>query len=54
MSNKLKSRNGTEHFCDADMISVSKDFFFEGMVLPVSVYIKMGPESYLVIGKKTD
>lgn len=33
---------------------VSKDFFFEGMLLPVPVYLKMGPQSYLVIGKKGD
>ena len=54
MSNAGKSQNGIETFQDADVAEVSKDFFFEGMVLPVPVYLKMGPQSYLMIGKKGD
>ncbi len=54
MSKPAKSSTGLESFSDADMSEVSKDFFFEGMVLPVPVYLKMGPGSYLTIGKKGD
>ncbi len=54
MSNVAKSQNGMETFSDADMAQASKDFFFEGMMLPVPVYIKMGPQAYLIIGKKGD
>lgn len=36
------------------MAEVSKDFFFEGLVLPVPVYLKMAPQTYLLIGKKGD
>lgn len=41
-------------FPDAQMVEVPKDFFFEGMVLPVHVYLKMAPQTYLLIGKKND
>jgi putative nucleotidyltransferase with HDIG domain len=54
MSNAAKSSSGLESFDDSQMTDVSKDFFFEGMSLPVPVYMKMGPNSYLVIGKKGD
>jgi putative nucleotidyltransferase with HDIG domain len=54
MSKAANSQNGMETFNDSDMADVSKDFFFEGMVLPVPVYLKMGPSAYLVIGKKGD
>lgn len=54
MSNAAKSLNGMESFSDTEVIDVSKDFFFEGMVLPVPVYLRMGPGAYLVIGKKGD
>ncbi len=54
MSDSPKSQNGIEIFQDHEMSEVSKDFFFDGMVLPVPVYLKMGPQSYLVIGKKND
>lgn len=39
---------------DSKMTAVSKDFFFEGMSLPVNVYLKMKTNSYLLIGKKAD
>ncbi len=54
MSNGTKSQNGIENLNDTDMAEVSKDFFFEGMTLPVPVYIKMAAKSYLIIGKKGD
>jgi putative nucleotidyltransferase with HDIG domain len=54
MSNAARSSNGIENFLDTDMAEVSKDFFFEGMVLPVPVYLKMASQSYLIIGKKGD
>jgi hypothetical protein len=39
---------------DSQMAEVSKDFFFEGLVLPVPVYLKMASQTYLLIGKKGD
>jgi putative nucleotidyltransferase with HDIG domain len=54
MSKAAKSQNGIENISDSDMAEVSKDFFFEGMALPVPVYLKMGVAAYLVIGKKGD
>lgn len=33
------------------MAQVSKDFFFDGMVLPVTVYLKLRENNYLVIGQ---
>lgn len=54
MSNTPKSQNGIEAFQDATVVEVSKDFFFEGMALPVTVYLRMGPQAYLIIGKKGD
>jgi putative nucleotidyltransferase with HDIG domain len=47
-------QNGIEALADHSMTQVSKDFFFDGMTLPASVYLKMKPGSYLLIGKKTD
>jgi putative nucleotidyltransferase with HDIG domain len=54
MSNAAKIQNGIEDFPETEISEVSKDFFFEGMILPVSVYLRMGPQAYLVIGKKGD
>jgi putative nucleotidyltransferase with HDIG domain len=39
---------------DDHVTTVPKDFFFEGMQLPVPVYLKMTPGHYLMIGKKGD
>ncbi len=36
------------------MVEVPKDFFFEGMPLAASVYLKMTPGHYLLLGKKGD
>lgn len=54
MSDAVKPASNLETFQDSEMSEVSKDFFFEGMVLPVPVYLRMGPKSYLMIGKKGD
>lgn len=43
---------GVETIEDRMLIEVPKEFFFEGMILPVNVYLKMKPNSYLVVGKK--
>ncbi|MBK7963577.1 MAG: HD domain-containing protein [Bdellovibrionales bacterium] len=37
---------------DLTMSQVSKDFFFDGMVLPVTVYLKMKVDHYLILGNK--
>lgn len=37
---------------DTSFKSVSKDFFFNGMLLPVHVYLKIKKDHYLLIGKK--
>ncbi len=54
MSNAAGSNKGFETFDDSLMVEVSKDFFFDGMVLPVPIYLKMAPATYLLIGKKGD
>lgn len=47
-------QNGIETIQDTLMTEVPKDFFFDGMQLPASIYLKMKPSSYLLIGKKGD
>lgn len=36
---------------DSEVIEVAKDYFFDGIQLPVNVYLKLNPGRYLVIGK---
>jgi putative nucleotidyltransferase with HDIG domain len=45
---------GVENIADSEMKEVQKDLFFEGMVLPVCVYLKMTQGNYLLIGKTSD
>lgn len=45
---------GIEQLDENQLVEVSKDFFFEGMVLPVTVYLRMNSTSYLIIGKKSE
>lgn len=45
---------GIESIEDSSLIEVSKDFFFDGMVLPVGVYLQIKSGSYLVIGRKAE
>lgn len=45
---------GIEQIPDDKLIEVPKEFFFEGMTLPCGVFLKMKPNSYLVIGRKGD
>ncbi len=47
-------QNGIETIADHLMTEVPKDFFFDGMTLPASIYLKMKTSNYLVIGKRTD
>lgn len=44
----------TESISDTQMAIVPKEFFFDGMVLPVNVYLRIKAGSYLLIGKKND
>jgi putative nucleotidyltransferase with HDIG domain len=46
--------NGIETIADNLVTEVPKDFFFDGMQLPASIYLKMKPSNYLLIGKKGD
>jgi|GEM_PF-841524 len=39
---------------DTKMAQVTKDFFFDGMVLPVDVYLKLRMDQYLLIGKQSE
>lgn len=48
------SSKGFENIADTQMVEVPKDFFFEGMPLLASIYLKINPGSYLLIGKKGD
>ncbi len=45
--------NGIE-IQDHLVTEVPKDFFFDGMQLPASIYLKMKQNTYLLIGKKGD
>lgn len=47
-------QSGAELLPDHSMTEVPKEFFFDGMQLPASVYIKMKAGNYLLIGKKND
>lgn len=49
-----KNEKTTESISDVHMTIVPKDFFFDGMVLPVNVYLKIKAGSYLLIGKRGD
>lgn len=46
------NEQGTVTIADHLMAQVPKEFFFDGMVLPTPVYLKLKQDSYLVIGKK--
>jgi len=39
---------------DSDVVEVQKSYFFDGMTLPVSVYMKLAAQRYLLIGKKAE
>lgn len=39
---------------DIQMTAVARDFFFEGMVLPATIYLRMSAGHYLIIGRKGD
>lgn len=54
MSSSSAANKGFEALPDDSMVEVPKDFFFEGMPLPASVYLKLNPGNYLLIGKKGD
>lgn len=41
-----------ENFSDKLMNEISRDLFFEGMALPASIYIRVRPGRYLLVGKK--
>ncbi len=45
---------GVEAIPDSLMSQVQKNLFFEGMVLPVCVYLRMTAGNYLMIGKTSD
>lgn len=48
------NEKSTENVSDYLMTIAPKDFFFDGMVLPVNVYLKIKPGVYLLIGKRGD
>lgn len=50
----MANESGVFEFADSQMIEMAKDFFLEGMVLPVPVYFRMNKDSYLLIGRKGD
>ncbi|MES3037425.1 MAG: HD domain-containing phosphohydrolase, partial [Bdellovibrionota bacterium] len=39
---------------DIRMLGVSKDFFFDGMQLPASIFLRMKKDTFLLIGKRGD
>ncbi len=48
------NNKGVETIPDRQMTAVQKNLFFEGMILPVCVYLRMNPNTYLMIGKTSD
>lgn len=44
----------TQTIKDGDMSQIEKNFFFEGMTLPASLYLKLKEDTYIVIGKQGD
>lgn len=48
------AKSGVIAIDDVQMMAVPKDLFFEGMLLPVSIYLRMSPCNYLIIGRKGD
>lgn len=50
----MSKQDGIIPIGDHLMTAVTKEFFFDGMVLPVDVFLKINAGNYLVIGKKTD
>lgn len=49
-----QQNNGVLITSDDLMIEVSKEFFIDGMVLPVPIFLQINTGNYLVIGKKGD
>jgi HD-GYP domain-containing protein (c-di-GMP phosphodiesterase class II) len=49
-----ETNKGIEFHRDDQMTEVSKDFIVEGITLPVSIYLKLKPGSYLVVGRIGD
>jgi HD-GYP domain-containing protein (c-di-GMP phosphodiesterase class II) len=49
-----ETSKGIELHRDDQMTEVSKDFIVEGITLPVSIYLKLKPGSYLVVGRIGD
>lgn len=39
---------------DTDVVEIQKSYFFDGMTLPVNIYLKLTSGRYLLIGKKTE
>lgn len=52
MSDEINEKS--EQISDQQMTVISKDLFFDGMNLPVNVYLRKKSGSYLLIGKKGD
>lgn len=47
--------SGQEYtYQDADVVEVQKSYFFDGMTLPVNVYMKLAAQRFLLIGKKSE
>jgi HD-GYP domain-containing protein (c-di-GMP phosphodiesterase class II) len=46
--------NGVVSFKDSQMVVVSKEFFVDGMTIPVPVYLRFTAENYLLICKKSE
>lgn len=47
-------KQGMEQIPDDQMVEVTKNFFVEGVSLPVAVYLRMTSGNYLVVGRKGD
>lgn len=45
---------GLETMNSVEVTEVPKEFFFDGMILPVDIYLKIKDDNYLVIGRKAD
>lgn len=52
MGEENRSNQSTSFVSDAEMAQIPKSFVFEGMILPVQVFVRLKTNTYLTIAKK--
>ncbi len=49
---KSQSQSSVIPMAETDIVHVSKEFFIDGMLLPVRIYMELSAGNYLLVGKK--